>query len=242
MFAAIPFMVLAAMAERRERDQRALSNVSRKLIEAHEEERTWIARELHDDINQRIALVVVNLETLKQGLPDPDGPAIHRVEQASKEIKELGTDVQALSHRLHSSKLELLGLAAASAGFCRELSQRQSVEINFQSEGVPKNLPEEIALSLFRVLQEALQNAIKHSGERKFEVSLNGTSNEIQLTVYDSGIGFDVDQTIKGHGLGLTSMKERLKLIDGQLFIHSRIHGGTRIHASVPISGRMKSA
>src|SRR5262249_52835337 len=105
IFAAVLFMLLAVLAEERERDQKALSSVSGKLIEAHEEERTWIARELHDDINQRIALVVADLENLKQGLPASGGQVKHRIEGSLKQIEELGSDVQALSHRLHSSKL-----------------------------------------------------------------------------------------------------------------------------------------
>jgi signal transduction histidine kinase len=242
IFAAIPFMVLAAMAEERGRDQKTLSNLSRKLIEAHEEERTWIARELHDDINQRIALLVVDLERLKQELPPSVDQAKHRIEGANERIRELGNDIQALSHRLHSSKLEHLGLVAASSGFCKELSRQHDVEIDFQSEDVPSKLPPEIALCLFRVLQEALQNAIKHSGVRKFEVSLKGMSKELQLGVFDSGVGFDPEQINDGHGLGLISMKERLRLIDGRLFIDSRPHGGTRIHASAPLSPQMKYA
>src|SRR5215472_195083 len=117
MFAAISFMVLAALAEERERDQRTLSNVSRKLIEAHEEERTRIARELHDDINQRIALIAINLQTLKQQLPASDGHTKHRIEEATEQIVDLGNDVNDLSNRLHYSKLEILGIVRASAGF-----------------------------------------------------------------------------------------------------------------------------
>ena len=241
IFAAVPFMVLAVLAEERERDQKALSNVSGKLIEAHEEERTWIARELHDDINQRVALVVADMQNLKQELPASDSQVKHRIEETRKQIEELGSDVQALSHRLHSSKLEYLGLVKASAGYCRELAERHNLEIDFQSGDVPK-LPQEIELCLFRVLQEALQNAIKHSGARKFEVLLKATSDDVQVRVHDSGIGFDAEQIVNGHGLGLTSMKERLRLVDGRLFINSRTHGGTRIYARVPISAGMRSA
>jgi signal transduction histidine kinase len=127
--------------------------------------------------------------------------------------------MQAMSHRLHSSKLEYLGLAAAAAGYCRELSDQYKVQIDLHSENIPKDLSQEISLCVFRVLQEALQNAIKHSGSRRFQVSLSRTSNEIFLTVHDSGIGFDPVEAIKGRGLGLTSMKERLKLVDGELSI-----------------------
>lgn len=222
--------------------EEALSGVSGRLIEAHEEERSWIARELHDDFNQRVALLATILERVKQDLPAEEEAARRGVEEAAQHVTELGSDIQALSHRLHSSKLEFLGLVAAVAGFCREFSNRQNVVIDFHSENIPKALPKEISLCLFRVLQEALQNSLKHSGERRFEVSLKCANNEIELTVHDSGVGFDPEKIISGQGLGLTSMKERLKLVDGQLSIDSRPQEGTTIHAHVPLSLKVKSA
>jgi len=232
---------IAVDVTERKQAEETLSTVSRRLIEAHEEERTWIARELHDDISQRMALLAVNLESLKQDRPSSTGRT-HSIADVQMQIQEIGSDIQALSHRLHSSKLEYLGLEAASAGFCRELSELQNVEIDFHSESVPKNLPKEVSLCVFRVLQEALQNAVKHSGSRHFQVSLCDGTNEIALTVRDSGVGFDPEQTINRHGLGLTSMKERLKLVDGQLFIDSKLQQGTTIHARVPLNTGRKSA
>ena len=207
--------------------EEALSTVSQKLIEAHEEERTRIARELHDDVRQRLVLLAWQLGSSKGDL--------------RKQIEDLLNDVQALSHHLHSPKLDYMGLAAAAAGFCRELSDRQRVEIEFHSENIPKELPKEISLCLFRVLQEALQNAIKHSGSRQFQVSLKDGTNEIELTVHDSGRGFDPEEAIQGRGLGLTSMRERLKLVNGELSIHSQLERGTTIKASVPFSSMAKS-
>jgi PAS domain S-box-containing protein len=214
--------------------EEARSSLSRRLIEAHEEERTWIARELHDDVTQRLALLAVSLEDLKQDHPSPNGEASRHIDEVQRQVQQIGKDIQALSHRLHSSKLDYLGLEAASAGFCRELSELQKVEIDFHSESVPKDLPKEVSLCLFRVLQESLQNAVKHSGARHFQVSLCETKDELALTVRDSGVGFDLAQTINRHGLGLTSMKERLKLIDGKLLIDSQLQRGTTIQALVP--------
>jgi PAS domain S-box-containing protein len=222
--------------------EETLSTVSRRLIEAHEEERIWIARELHDDFNQRIALLAVNLQALKESLPASEAQTTHHIEEICESVSHLGIDIQALSHRLHSSKLDYLGLAAACASFCRELSERQNIKIDFQSDGIPEALPNEISVCLFRVLQEALQNAIKHSGVRQFEVSLKCALDEIQLSVHDSGVGFDSEKAIAGHGLGLTSMEERLKLVDGQLTIDSEPQRGTTIQARVPLGPRMKSA
>lgn len=219
----------------RKQAEEVLSSLSQRLIEAHEEERTWIARELHDDINQRLALLAVTMNQLEQGLPFPAIGLRDRLREIIKQLSEIGDEIQALSHRLHSSKLEYLGLAAAAASFCRELSAQQKVEIDFRSDEIPPRLPPEISLCLFRVLQEASQNAAKYSGSNQFQVMLNSTSDEIHLTVRDSGIGFNVEQALKSHGLGLTSMKERLKLVDGRLSIESHPQEGTTIHASVPL-------
>ena len=220
----------------------ALSAVNRSLIEAHEEERSWIARELHDDINQQMALLAVNLESVRQHLPPSDVQTRRRIEQAAKRAGDIASNIQALSHRLHSSKLEYLGLVAASKGFCGEVSHQQNVNIAFNSQDVPKNLSQEISLCLFRVLQEAVQNAVKHSGVRQFEVSLKGAWNEIELSVHDSGVGFDPEKTFSVHGLGFTSMKERLKLVDGELSIDSNVQRGTTVQARVPLRPKMKSA
>jgi PAS domain S-box-containing protein len=233
--------VIADITERKLAEE-ALSGMSRKLIEAHEEERTWIARELHDDINQRLALLAVNLGTLTEKLPASTVEVKRRIRKEQELVSELGRDVQALSHRLHSSKLEYLGLAAAASTLCRELSDQQEVEIDFHPDGIPKQLPPEISLCLFRVMQEALQNAIKHSGSRNFEVRLDSALNEIRLSVRDSGIGFDLDEAMKGRGVGLSSMRERLKLVGGEFSIESRPQHGTTIHARVSLSPKMKSA
>jgi len=220
----------------------ALSNMSRKLIEAQEQERAYVARELHDDVNQRIALLAVNLAVMKQELPASAAELRSRIGEACDDVVQLGSDIQALSHHLHSSKLQYLGLEAAAASFCKELSDHHKVEIDFRSEGIPEKLREEVSLCLFRVLQEALQNAAKHSSARQFEVALRRESNQIHLMVRDQGIGFDTEDTINSRGIGLTSMRERLKLVDGELSIETRPQIGTTIHARVPVNPKMKSA
>ena len=116
------------------------------------------------------------------------------------------------------------------------------MEIDFHSENIPKELSSDVSLCLFRVLQEALQNAIKHSDSRKFQVTLRGGASEIELTVHDSGIGFAPEEAIKGRGLGLTSMQERLKLVDGRLSIDSKPQHGTTVQARVPLHPKAKSA
>ena len=152
-----------------------------------------------------------------------------------RQIGNLASDIHALSHGLHSAKLELIGLKSAVAGLCEELSNRHDVTIDAHFENIPEALPPEISLCLYRVLQEALQNVLKHSGSRHAHVSLIGQINTINLTIKDSGPGFDPHEAVRGQGLGLTSMEERLKVVGGQLFIHSHRGRGTTVHAVAPL-------
>ena len=219
----------------RKQAEEAISTVSQRLIAAQEEERKWIARELHDDVNQRLALLAVTLERIVQQLPNEISELKQEIQDASRAATELGEDVQALSHRLHSSKLEYLGLAGAARSFCKEFSARHNVSIEFQSNDIPRSLPSEISLSLFRVLQEALQNGVKHSGASRFGVSLMAESHIIELIVSDFGRGFSLDEAASGNGIGITGMKERVKLVGGALAIESQPNQGTRIGARVPL-------
>jgi signal transduction histidine kinase len=213
-----------------------MASVSSRLIEAQEAERTRIARELHDDICQRIALVSITLESTRQAPPASAIETKSQIEEALAQIEELGHDVQALSHRLHSSRLEYLGLEAAASGFCSEMSERQDIEIDFHYSDIPKGLSDQVSLCLFRVLQEALHNAVKYSGVDEFDVSLTCTSCEIELRVHDSGVGFDPKEPDNRHGLGLISMKERLKLVSGEFSIDSKPGHGTTVIARVPLA------
>jgi PAS domain S-box-containing protein len=215
--------------------EEALSSVSRKLIEAHEQERTRIGRELHDDIVQRLAMLVVQLDRIQQHIPGPASEFGRQIGDLRGQASEITNDVQSLSHELHSSKHEYLGIVGATRNFCREFGERQKVEVDFQSHDIPDTLPTDLFLPLFRVLQEALSNASKHSGVRSFEVKLLGSPEDIQLTVRDLGAGFDPEAATKCTGLGLTSMKERLRLVGGELSIRSQREHGTTIHARVPL-------
>ena len=221
--------------------EEALSTVSQKLIEAHEEESIRIARELHDDVNQRLAVVSMSLDNLKQS-PSASAADCERIGEVRQLIADLVCDIQALSHDLHPAKLELLGLEAAAAGFCEELSDRHGLTIDVRFENIPKALPPQVSLSLYRVLQEALQNVVKHSLSRHADVSMSGHVDTLTMAIRDSGAGFDPHEAMRGRGLGLTSMKERLKVVGGQLSIHSRRGRGTTIHAVAPLRVPTKSA
>ena len=211
----------------------ALASVSGKLIEAQEQERGRIARELHDDIGQRLAMLVVEMAQLQQRPPNPS-ELPSRLAGLRKQTSEVATDVQSLSHELHSSRLQYLGIAVAMGGFCKEFGEQQKVEIDFEAHALPALLSPDVSLCFFRVLQEALHNAAKHSGVERFEARLWGTPDEIHLTVRDSGAGFDMNEAKRSGGLGLISMQERLKLLNGTLSIESKLHCGTTIHATVP--------
>ncbi len=221
--------------------EESLASIGRRLIEAHEQERTWIGRELHDDINQRLALLAVELDRWGRNIPSAE-ELIAQVRHAQERVTRIAKDVQGLSHRLHSSKLDYLGLATAAGSFCREVSEQSKVEIQFSHSGVPRTISKEVSLCLFRVLQEALQNAVKHSGVRGFAVDLRGSEASIDLTVTDRGSGFEEHEAFTRHGLGLISMRERLQLVHGELAVKSKPGVGTTIHARVPLTADARHA
>jgi PAS domain S-box-containing protein len=223
-------LILAEDITRRKQMEEALSGVSRKLIEAQEQERARIARELHDDIGQRLALLTVELHQLEA---DPSRLK-NQLQELREKITSISNDIQSLSHDLHTSKLEYLGVAGAMKSWCREFGGRQKLKIDFR-EDVTSVLPMEIGLCLFRVLQEALHNAAKHSGVKRIDVQLREESGEIHLMISDSGKGFDVPAGEHGKGLGLTSMRERVRLVNGTIAVESKPTAGTNIHVRVPI-------
>ena len=231
----ITSLTIASLVSRvRKQANEALSSVSHRVIEAEERERQRIAKDLHEGIGQRVTLLLIEIEQLKAN-------SLNAVEMSSridallKGTSELLTNVKTLAHELYSPRLEYLGIAGVMSSFCRDLCEQQGVEIDFRGDGLPSLVPPDISLCLLRVLQEALHNAVQHSSVRRFDVQLNGTSNEIHLTVSDCGVGFDLATAKAGRGLGLNHMQERLKLVKGTLSIDSQPKRGTTIHARVPI-------
>ena len=222
-------LILAEDITHRKQMEEALSVMSRKLIESQEQERARIGRELHDDISQRLAMLAIDLEQFGN---DPSTFQKSRQEVRQK-LDQILQDVQALSHELHSSKLEYLGVVAGMQSWCREFGERQKLEIDFRSD-VASTLSFEVGVSLFRVLQEALHNAVKHSGVKRVQVQLAEHSNEVHLIVSDSGRGFDVEAARQGIGLGLTSMQERARLVNGSVTVESKPMQGTTVHIRVP--------
>jgi len=215
--------------------EEALSSVSSRLIEAQEQERTRIARELHDDISQRLAVAVIEIDGLKADISGENRFLRRRMEDLRHYTAEIASDVQSLSHQLHSPRLEHLGVAMAMRGFCTEFAEKNKLQIDFRSHDIPAHLPPDISLCLFRVLQEAIHNGAKHSRAQRLEAHCWGTPGEIQLTVTDAGVGFDVEAATKGRGIGLISMCERVKLVKGTISIASELQHGTEIHVRVPL-------
>jgi signal transduction histidine kinase len=218
----------------RKLSQEALLAMSGRLITAQEEERTRIARELHDDLSQRMAVLQIGLEQFKQGLPDISPTAQKQLRTVAETAKEVSTDIHNLSHQLHPARLELLGLVASLKGFCAEFSAQHELAVQLVHSNVPGQIPKDVTLCLYRITQEALQNVVNHSGSAEAEVELSGHPDEIRLCISDSGRGFDVESVKGVAGLGLISMRERLRLVGGHLSIESEPSHGTRIRVRVP--------
>ncbi len=209
----------------------SLRELSGRLINAQEEERSRIARDLHDDMNQRLGLLAFGLEQLSGKLPD--GEAKSEIQELWQQTSGLSQDVHRLSHELHPATLEQLGLVAAARALCTEFSKKQGVEVYFTEHDVPPQLPEHVSLCLYRILQESLQNIAKHSEANVVKVVLDRGLDGVHLTVEDDGIGFDAANQSRG-GLGLLSMRERLHLVGGSIRIDSAPSQGTRVKVLVP--------
>ena len=211
-----------------------LRDLSGRLITAQEEERSRVARELHDDLSQRMALLSIELEQLGQAI-DGSARIRRRFEHLQNQVQEISSDIHRLSYRLHPSKLDHLGLAAAIKSLCEQLNAG-NLRVYLHQQGFPASLPNDITLCVFRIAQEALRNAVKHSKATHCRVILKRSPQAVHLSVLDDGCGFDVRSTSTAEGLGFVSMRERLRIVGGQLEIHSQPAHGTRIEVTVPLS------
>jgi PAS domain S-box-containing protein len=211
-----------------------------RLLNAQEAESARIARELHDDLGQSIALFAVQLHkaTMLVQSKLPSGNDVPLAD-LRKKISLIARHVSTLSHQLHSSELEFLGLAVAASALCREVAEQYGVTVNFTCELLPERLASDIELCLFRVLQEALRNFARHSNGKKAEVRIGIVGQNVQLIVSDDGNGFDSGAPPVKVGLGLTSMGERVRLVGGELIIRSRPGQGTVVEVRVRV-GQLK--
>jgi PAS domain S-box-containing protein len=221
----------------RKRSEEKLAALRKRLARAQEEERARIARDLHDDAGQRLALLNIDLERLKQASVKLKSSLTDELEALAKAAGEIASDVHNVSRRLHPSQVELLGLPKALDNFCKDYAARNSMEITFLDGRPQGKLPQDASLCLFRVAQEAIRNAHKHSGCSRALVQLDETGGSLRLRVSDEGTGFDPTSIETNPGLGLLSMEERLHSLGGELFINARPGDGTCIEACIPLSG-----
>jgi PAS domain S-box-containing protein len=221
--------------------EESVRDLGGRLINAQEEERSRVARELHDDLNQRMALFSIELEQLARKIPAKSKlrPGINAL---SANAQEISAEIHRLSYQLHPSKLDHLGLAAALKSFCSELSEREGIDIEFRAGGFPAALTKEVTLCVFRIAQESLHNVARHSGARQATVVLEKTDQAVRLSVSDMGCGFNTESDRMTSGLGFISMRERLRLVGGQLSILSQPPHGTQIKVSVPLTTQAEEA
>ncbi len=218
----------------RKNAREALQSLTGRLIHTQEEERARIARELHDDFSQRLALLGIGLAQLWKALPEESIAERENLQAMLKGTKELATDLHSLSHELHSSRLEHVGLVSALNGLCRDVSEKQKFEVQFKGCEPDFKVSQDAALCLFRVTQEALANVAKHSGAKSAQVELEINGSAVIVSVRDSGRGFNAGMRKSNAGIGLIGMSERLRLVGGQLLVRSQPNCGTEIVAEVP--------
>ena len=208
--------------------------LSGQLIDAQEKERSRLASELHDDFSQRLALLAFGLQNTAEMLPDSPDTLKQTFDEFKQSVSELGDDLHNLSHRLHSSTLDTLGLVIGLKSLCREFSAMQGIEVDFTSGEIPCSVKPEVALCLFRIAQEGLQNLKKHSGTKKARLSVHQMGERLFFSLCDEGVGFDTKK-MKIPGLGILSMQGRARLLGGEFKIHSKPDEGTRIEVWVPL-------
>ena len=222
-------------AEARARQQQ-LRLLTTRLIEAQEEERRRVSRELHDDLNQRLAMLACEVGSIESKIPQSDQMIRGRLQSMETRLKDLSNDVRRTAYQLHPSVLEHLGLVDALETYCGDFSAQEGIKVDFRTRKVPGPLPKEVALCLYRVTQEALRNIARHSGAARASVTVAGMSGAITLSVEDQGRGFDPSMIEGSRGLGLISMEERVTAAGGFLTIDSRPDTGTRVQVQIPLA------
>lgn len=218
------------------RDSQAqLHALTARLLTSLEEERSRIARELHDDLNQKLAFLAVEAERLEQRISEPAGPIRDGLRSLQRRAVDLSEDVRRMAHRLHPAVLDDLGLEPALRSYCAEFSRLAGIPVDFSCQALSQALPPEVALCLYRITQEVLHNVAKHSRAPQATVTVAGAADAIELSITDSGIGFNAKMAKGKGGLGIASMEERVRLVNGSIAIESAPEKGTRIEVHVPL-------
>jgi signal transduction histidine kinase len=212
-----------------------LQDLAARLLTAQEEERRRISRDLHDDINQRLAMLVVQVESLDSNLPPSANSCSKELRSIQDRLTELSDDVRHLAYQFHPSILDDLGLTVALQRLVDDCAARSNLQGTFDASPPPGRLPQNVSTCLYRIAQECLANVVRHARATRVMVSLSSTPETVRLTVMDDGIGFDSQSIIDGHrGLGLVSMAERVRLVEGTVTIDSTPQQGTSLCISVP--------
>jgi len=210
--------------------QEDFRNLAGKLLSAQESERRRLARELHDDLTQRLAVLAIDIGKIERDFQDTEDPVVEHLQRVREGLVNLSGDIHAISRQLHPSILEDLGLVDAVKSECNNFTRREGIVVDYHTEDVPPGIPADVAICIYRVVQEGLRNVAKHSGATQLQISLTGKDDSIHLTIKDQGAGFDLKETEKKPGLGLVSMQERVRLIQGNISIESRPGKGTVIN------------
>ena len=226
-------VTLFVESRKRRASEKVLKELSGRLIHAAEVERQRLARELHDDFQQRLSLLSVGLDMLSQESPPTGASLSHQLKTLAKDVQELAGDVHNLSHRLHSSKLQVLGLKAALKEVCQQVSHQHHVDIQLQADELSSKLSDDLSLCFYRIAQEALNNAVKHSHSPRIEVKLGNSGGRVWMRIKDFGVGFDA--TARANGIGLAAMRERLGMVGGSLQVKSIPGVGTELTAEAKV-------
>jgi signal transduction histidine kinase len=225
-------VAMVADVSRRKEAEKALSDLSGRFVAALEQDRTRVAKELHDDVSQRLALVAIMLKSLGQNLPKTNAEIVAALQSMWQTVSEISSEIHYLSRQLHPSTLGL-GLGSALRTFCEGVERQYGLKVRVTCQRVPDAVPGDDAMCVYRVAQEAISNIVKHSQAKEARLELTGTSDHLELVISDEGKGFEYD-TERELGLGLLSMRERLRLVGGTLRIRAG-SGGTEVVAQVPL-------
>jgi two-component system sensor histidine kinase UhpB len=215
---------------------RQIQDLAGRLITAQEEERTRIARELHDDVTQQLVALSISLGAVQRRLPSHLTEGHQQLEHLQRQALAASESIRNLSHELHPTVLQHFGLVAALQGTCAEFGSQRKIEVVFHADRGLGEIPADVALCLYRVAQEALHNTARHADARRVEVTLTSSEQDgLELRIADDGRGFDLAQARQHGGLGLVSIDERVRLVAGQVRIRSEKGRGTELQARVPL-------
>ena len=215
-----------------------LAGMTARLLKIEEGEHRRLARELHDDFTQKVGLMCFELDTLAKGLPEDRDQIAARLKSIEIQLGQLSEDLHSIAHQIHPSILDDLGLVPALRSYCADFSRRHGIPISFHHLEVPRDVPGETSVCVYRIVQEALANVARHSNAKAADVDLVATESNIRLTIHDAGIGFDLEQVKRG--IGLVSIEERVRLIGGNVSVVSHPGDGTQIEATIPLSKEAK--